>query len=331
MSEPLRTSDAIDPFELGYALIRESCGLIELTQETSIVLSGEDRKGWLQGQVTNDLHHVHPGSSIAFCLCAPTGQLEAICSLWSFPDKFVLTTANGSAEAVLNRVRKMVIMEDVAAEKLTKTLISIQGPTATRELSKLMDLPQLDTGLTELEGQPIELLRSNRAGSGGWDLVIDPDHTKAIKKLKKTFGEIDPGAFAAAQLEAGIPVFGIDTDSKTLPPELGPAFEAQHISYKKGCYTGQEVLMRLHSRGHTNRTWMALASEEPLESGASISHASRPDAGWVTSACFSPEFGFIAGAMLRNEAAIPGDTVVVHQSGGDIEAQVYSMPLLRLL
>lgn len=128
-----------------------------------------------------------------------------------------------------------------------------------------------------------------------------------------------------------MPTFGVDTDSKTLPPELGPAFEAQHVSYKKGCYTGQEVLMRIQSRGHTNKTWMALAAERPLESGAVVGHSSRPDAGVVTSSCFSPEFGYVAGAMLRNEAASQGETVVVRNADGDVEAKVYSMPLLRLL
>ncbi len=331
MSEPLLTTNPYDFFEQSYAYLREGAGLIELNDQAVIVLTGEDRKGWLQGQVTNDLRNVHPGSSIPFCLCSPTGQLEAIVNLWAFGDKFVLTTDKASADAVLQRVKKMVIMEDVAASRSESLLLSIQGPQATRELSKFFELPNLDTGLAELEGQPIELLRSNRAGSGGWDLLVGTESNKALKKLRKAFAEIDSEAYAVARLEAGFPTFGVDTDAKTLPPELGPNFEALHINYKKGCYTGQEVLMRLHSRGHTNRTWMALAANLPIPPGSNLKHSTRPDAGKVMSSGFSPEFGYIAGAMLRNEAAVPGETVIVQSPEGDVEAQTYSMPLLRLI
>ncbi|MFX6234584.1 tRNA-modifying protein YgfZ, partial [Acinetobacter baumannii] len=66
------------------------------------------------------------------------------------------------------------------------------------------------------------------------------------------------------ELRAGNPRLGGDTTQKTLPPELGPAFESRTVSYTKGCYMGQEVLMRIHSRGHTNRTWVCLTSAEPL-------------------------------------------------------------------
>jgi hypothetical protein len=84
--------------------------------------------------------------------------------------------------------------------------------------------------------------------------------------------------------------------------------------------------MRIYSRGHTNKTWMGLIADEPIPIGATVSHRSRPDAGVVTSAEESPQFGFIAGAMLRNEAAFDGEIVKVD----GIEAEVRPMPFLRL-
>jgi folate-binding protein YgfZ len=119
-------------------------------------------------------------------------------------------------------------------------------------------------------------------------------------------------------------------DEKTLPPEMGPAFEARNISYSKGCYTGQEVLMRIHSRGHTNKTWMALVSDEPIPIGASLAHGKRDDAGVVTSSGESPQFGYIAGAMLRNEAAFDGERVRVNGESRSFEAEVRPFPLLLL-
>jgi folate-binding Fe-S cluster repair protein YgfZ len=102
------------------------------------------------------------------------------------------------------------------------------------------------------------------------------------------------------------------------------------VSYKKGCYTGQEVLMRIHSRGHTNRTWMALTSDTEMPVGARVRHRNRDDAGVVTSAGDSPDYGPIAGAMLRAEAAIPNENVEVETSEGWVPARVHLMPILRM-
>jgi len=330
MSEAMLSNPDVDEFTPAYDLIRLRCGYLPLEKEAVLILAGEDRKGWLQGQVTNDLHHFQSGSSIAFCLCTPTGQIEAICTMWAFPDHFVITCDANSAEAVVRRVKKNVIMEDVRIERSDLQLITLQGPDTTSELGSLARLPNLDTGVITIEGEEVSVMRSNRTGSGGWDLLLPQNATKALAKIESVFAPIYLEAYRVCRLEAGYPTEGVDTDSKTMPPELGPAFEAQHVSYKKGCYSGQEVLMRIHSRGHTNRTWMALASEEPIPAGAAIRSAARPDAGFVTSSGFSPEFGDIAGAMLRNEAAIPGETVHVVIDGREIEARVYPMPLLRI-
>ena len=88
--------------------------------------------------------------------------------------------------------------------------------------------------------------------------------------------------------------------------------------------------MRLHSRGHTNKTWMGLIADAPLEVGAPVRHSRRPEAGEVTSAAFSPVHGYIGAAILRNEAAYDGEWVTVETSEGPVEAEVREMPILRL-
>jgi glycine cleavage system aminomethyltransferase T len=88
--------------------------------------------------------------------------------------------------------------------------------------------------------------------------------------------------------------------------------------------------MRMHSRGHTNKTWVGLISEAPLEEGAKIKHPARLDAGTVTSVAFSPDYGPIAGAILRNEVALDREEVSVMTSRGEIRAEVRQMPIMRL-
>lgn len=315
-----------------YDRLREECGWVPLPGLALLELSGEDRKGWLQGQVTNNVRRLESGNSSAFCFSAATGHLLAVVDAWALPDRIAMTTAHECAPAVLHRCEQMVIMEDVTGHSVmeAKALYSIQGPTASEKLGQFVELPKLDAGIGAIDGVEVYLLRSNRTGLGGWDVWVPADATVLRARLESTFPQISAEAYNIARLEAGVPLFGADMNERTLPPELGPAFEARHISYNKGCYVGQEVLMRIHSRGHVNRQWMGIAADGPLELGATISHPSRKDAGVVTSAVFSPDFGHIGAAMLRAEAAYDGEMVRVITQRGEVEAEVRRMPFLRL-
>ncbi len=174
----------------------------------------------------------------------------------------------------------MVILESVEAKVLDDyRLFSIQGPAATGLLSEMVPLPTLDANEAELENSTVALLRTNRAGQGGWDIAVPSSARRRSQGWKRSLRRSILRPRRSARIEAGTPKMGSDITSKTMPPGLGPAFDARHVSYNKGCYTGQEVLMRIHSRGHTNKTWMGLIAEEPLEVGAAIKHSRRPDAG----------------------------------------------------
>jgi folate-binding protein YgfZ len=324
--------DAIAPKVAdSYDLLRAECALFPTDDYVVVELAGDDRKGWLQGQATNNLRSLDFGASSAFCICEPTGQIISVCDIWSLKEKFLIVLPQASLNGFLKRVEQMVILEDVTATVLDDhRLISIQGPDATAKLSELAQMPTLDANEAELEGALVALLRSNRAGQGGWDIVIPASAKKAIARLEKDFHTLHPDVAEIARIEAGIPKFGKDINPKTMPPELGSSFDARHVSYNKGCYTGQEVLMRIHSRGHTNKTWMGLVAEEPFEAGSAVKHSRRPDAGEVTSAALSPAHGYIGAAILRNEAAFDGEFVTIETANGPIEAEVREMPILRL-
>lgn len=314
-----------------YDCLREDCGLVPLPHIALVELTGEDRKGWLQGQVTQNVRRLEAGNSASFCFSAPTGHLIAAVDAWALADRILMTTATETRQAVLNRIEQMVVLEDVEGHDTVErfALYSVQGPTASKRLAELVNLPSLDAGTADLAGATVVCLRADRNGFGGWDIAVPADASDARQVLEKNFRWLSTDAYEVARLEAGLPMYGRDMNERTLPPEMGAAFEARHVSYNKGCYVGQEVLMRIHSRGHTNRTWMGLMAERPLEAGATVLSGKR-EVGTVTSAVFSPDYGYIAGAMLRNEVAQPRETVVVKTAAGDVEAEVRPMPILRL-
>lgn len=309
--------------------LRGDTALFDLTNFSFIELRGEDRKGWLQGQATNDLKQLDIGASTSFCICQPTGQILAICDIWGLKDRFILSCERSAASAVMLRIDQMVILEDVQARDLTEELraFSIQGPNATEALAEIVDLPTLDSADGQIGSSEAVVLRSNRTGLGGWDVLLQADAKVEIAQVENAFVKAPGEVFEIARIEAGIPRIDVDVDGKTFPPELGQAFEARHVSYKKGCYTGQEVLMRIHSRGHTNRSWMGLMADHQISEGELLFNRQGKEVGKVTSACYSPDYGYIGGAMIRNESALEGE--VVFMGEGRTESTLRQMPILR--
>lgn len=231
------------------------------TGDTAIHLTGSDAETWLQGQVTQDLTALESGPQSG-CLCLPTGQLVTTIRVARHLQGLIISTPG--PQSLLQRVDEFVVMEDVAA-RILGSVYSAQGATA--------------------QG----LFYHDRTGYGGFDCLEPPDAD-----------ELQIEHLDVLEIAAGIPRLGVDTSSKTLPPELGPAFDASHISYEKGCYVGQEVLQRIHSRGHTNRKWVGLVLEELISIGE------MSGVGTVHRIAMHPEFGIIASATLRNEYATQG-------------------------
>lgn len=254
------------------------------TGDRVLEITGADRIAWLQGQVTND---ITVADSCSFCLCSPTGQLQGIATVFVEDERLVVIGDPTSIEILQIRLEKMVILEDVSCRLLRGTLMSIQGIVAS---------PQ---GISYLHP---------RISDVGLDVLVPPDEEFEFEGVR-----LEPEALEVLMLERGIPVLGIDTNEKTLPPELGPAFISKHVHYEKGCYTGQEVLARIHSRGHVNKTWSLIQCEAEAEVGQAIWFQDK-EVGVVTSACESPELGFLARGYLRDPAHVAGAKVYVHRS-----------------
>ena len=195
-----------------------------------------------------------------------TGQMSADGAIWKFEDSFILGLdwrAEGAAEALQSRI----VMEDVEFDDI--------------------DLPTLSLVGGKVEGQWV--LPIDQVGIDGFDVLGPSGQPEA--------DEID---YETARVEAAVPLAGIDYDSKTLAMELGPHFVSTRIAFGKGCYTGQEIVERIRSRGHTNRQWVGLRSDVPIGDLESIRITSRAE---------SAKFGHIALGFVPVSLAEPGTQI----------------------
>ncbi|MER3414211.1 MAG: hypothetical protein C4341_08270 [Armatimonadota bacterium] len=318
----------------GYRAVRENVGVLDCPEDLVLSLKGEDRRTWLHGQVTNDVLGVHQGGSTALSVLKPTGQIVANGRLWNAPESLVLVFPHTPPHPLLERLEMMIILEDVRVDNLSgeHDIVSVQGPKATEALSEALSLPMLDWGEAQVGDTDIVLLRHDRTGEGGWDLLFPRSARVEIEALLAHLPLVTEQEANLLRLEAGIPMRGRDYGEKTLAMEMGQPFIEERLNFHKGCYTGQEVVERIRSRGHTNRTWVGLRCEGLVEAGAQLKLAedtadalAGDDVGQVTSAALSPLFGPIAAAMVRNVAARPGTPLLA----GETLCMVQSLPFLK--
>jgi len=179
----------------------------------------------------------------------------------------------------------------------------------------LGELPEMSIKESTMDGMPCYWLRRSHFGEPGAELIAPRENLaglwrKLLTSVRARGGEpIGMATLNALRLEAGEPWFPADFNDAMIPHEA--AIETTHISFSKGCYTGQEIVERVRSRGHVNRKRVLLkfSTPTPPAPGTKL-RAGGVEVGYVTSAAFSPGAGTAIGmGYVRREQFAPGSVV----------------------
>jgi tRNA-modifying protein YgfZ len=294
-----------------YELITESAGLVDRSDRAKFLVRGGEAAEFLQGQVSNDVEALSPGSGCYAVILNHKGKLRTDLRVLRGDDFFWLDTEAIGHAVVRHMLSTYALGRDVAWEDLTDdhAILSLIGPAADR-------LAESAPG--EAEHSFVD------SGSGLWvrtHLGLDVlCGVGRAAELRTELG-VEPVSEEAAEcvrIESGRPRLGYDMDAQTMPQEAG--INERAVSFTKGCYVGQETVARLHYRGKPNRHLRGLRLSEPADRGTDIMLGDRV-VGRLGSVCVSPRLGPVALALVRREAA-PGDTVTV--AGAD--AEVVALP-----
>ena len=298
-----------------YELLRDRAGLVERAGRAIVELSGAEAAEFLQGQVTNDVEALEPGSGCYATLLDHKGKIRTDMRVLRLAPDRLLVDAEGASRALLLRVfetyslGRQVGHADLSGDH---TVLSLIGPTARAGLDPAPGDPEHAHVLTSY-GVAV-------ATDIGVDLICGERQAAAART------ELDvPAASAAAaeclRIERGRPRLGFELDG-VIPEEAG--LNERAVSFTKGCYVGQETVARLHYKGKPNRHLRGLRLSAPAARGDAIMLGDR-QVGTIGSACVSPAHGPIALALIRREAA-PDQQVLVGE-GGD-SATVVDLPFV---
>jgi folate-binding protein YgfZ len=253
--------------------IRESAAIFPLdglNARAFLRITGEDATRWLNGMVTNSIQSLQPGEGNYNFLLNAQGRIQGDCIIYRDGDEFLLETQNSKLETVKQHLDRFIIMDDVELTPLKMTGVGIIGPAAGRLAFELWDPIHAKAAP---EPAPVGEMRRSPY-RGGQQIFLYPPSSESLKSainrveiwstdrqetlvteralLENGAAQISAEAREAFRILSGTPRFGQDIRERDLPQETN---QTHALHFTKGCYLGQEIVERIHSRGQVHRTF----------------------------------------------------------------------------
>ncbi len=288
------------------------------------MVEGSDRVRWLNGMLTNDVARLTAGRERSGCpalLLTRIGRIVADLHVLLRGDAFWLECDAAAVAAVLATLQKFIIADDVRLTDATARWerLALEGPTTAAIFAAAAgEAPRLAPDCAEffeLAGASVLVGAWGVSGEAALQLFVPTGKSAAVcEALQRASNghaliEADAEALEILRVEAGTPRFGRELSEAVLPAEAGLE---RAISTTKGCYTGQEIVARMATRGEASHALvgLALAAGSAVTAGAAVM-AGGARAGELTSVAHSASAGAIALAYVRRAHAAPGTQLEV--------------------
>ena len=309
----------------GYRAFRHGAGVVRRSDRGVLAVTGADRLTWLQGLLTNDVAALPSGGVCDAAYLTPQGRMITDMRVVNAADRVLLDVPGRLAESLRSRMDGLLFAEDaqVADHSGALAIVDAYGP-----LVAALDREALSKIAPTAEA----VVFDDAFGVPGVSLFVPQADADAVvarlagdNAVETTLETLD-----VLRIEAGRPAFLVDMDEHTIPLEAG--LEARAISFTKGCYVGQEVIVRVMHRGQgrvAKKLMGVLLQDGELPLAGATILASDRDVGRVTSAVWSPalERGIALG-YLHRDFVEPGTAVSVTSPAGPIAATVTTLPFV---
>jgi folate-binding protein YgfZ len=320
-----------------YSALRRSVALVDANFRATFSFAGPDRQRYLNALLTSNVRDLKPGHGAVGLLLNPQGHILAEVGTFALEPRILAVSHVMVSERTYSTFQKFIIMDDVEVEDVTALTgtLDLIGPRAAKLLSEIgvanfVEMPLLSHKEVKLGQFFCRIVRQEIGGEPAATLIIPREHltnmwrelSARVRAVGGAPAGMDP--LNCLRLELGMPWFGVDYGDKNIPHEAG--LEHSHINYEKGCYTGQEIVERVRSRGHVNRrlTELQFSAAVAPPAGTDLLRDGN-EAGSVTSTGYSPLLGRAIGlGYVRREHSALG--TILDAAGARVE--VIDPPLL---
>jgi folate-binding protein YgfZ len=317
-----------------YGALREGCGLVDVSWHDQGIVAGTDRQRFLNAYVTCDVKGLASGQGARGFFTSAQGRILADVVVAELGERLWLLLPPGREPALREHLGRFVLADRVELRSAARTAaLALVGPRAAAALAGAgapAPAGEWEVASWPAAGAEASVQRLRPCGEACFLIRVEREAAAAAAERLLAAGARTVGSSALERLrvEAGVPRFGADYDERHFPAETGLE---DAVSFTKGCYLGQEVVARIHYRGHVNRRLAGLRFDPeawaagPVGPGEPLL-ASGEEVGTLGSVVASPRLdGPIALAVLALKASAPG-TEVTTASG--LTATVTALPFV---
>lgn len=328
--------------EAEYATVRgeHGAGALDLFARGRLEVKGAEAVMFLNGMMTNDIAKLETGMWMPSAFPNVQGRLIAFARVFRLDNqKFLFDTEAATQGALLKTLSRFTLAGDFHVRDVTNELacISVQGTDANSAVNHVFgveaaNLAKHQVGNFEYQNTTSIITRATHTGEDGFDIFINKSSAPLVYDRLIDTG-VKPVGYAASnmlRIEAGIPRFGADISDQNVVLEAG---QTEAVSFTKGCYVGQEIIARIHWRGHVAKRLAGVSFEtnQSISVGSTLLATSDgKEAGRVTSSTFSPTLGCtVAIAMLRYAYLTPDTELTLKDAPSLQRARVVELPFVR--
>ena len=322
---------------------RKGAGLFDLGERGLVLVEGADRTRWLNGMLTNDVSLLVPGRERSGCyalLLTRIGRIVSDVHVLLRDGAFWLETEKSAVAPLLATLGKYIIADDVRLSEISQDWerLALEGPAASAIFGAAAGeapglAPDAAAGF-RIADAPVLAGAWGVSGEDALQIFVPAGSSAAVAQALARAGaghgliEAGEDALEILRVEAGTPRQGRELSEAVLPAEVGLA---RAISNSKGCYTGQEIVSRMATRGGASHALVGLGfavGPAPKAPAAVSSDGAR--VGELTSAAFSASAGAIGLAFVRSAHAAPGTVLVVEARAARVAALPFVTPRSRV-
>jgi folate-binding protein YgfZ len=330
-----------------YRAVREAAAVVDRSSRARLRLTGADRRDYLQGLLTNDVAALGPGQGCYAALLTAQGRMISDMYVYETGEAIVMDLEPALGGTVAAHLDRFIFSEDVQVtnETAATAQLGVFGPASSAVIAAVLSasavtrdhlegLPVLGNRTVPWRGGNVLIVRRDELGVSGFDLIVNADDKAALREAIEAAGAIafDDETAEVLRIEHGRPRFQQDMNDDTIPLEAG--IDDRAISMTKGCYVGQEIIVRVLHRGHGRvaKRLVGLAvgssSEVPNAGDRLRSTTDEREIGVVTSAVWSPAAdGPIALGYVHRDFVEEGTVVTIDHGGARLPATVRRSPL----
>ncbi|MCC7422804.1 MAG: aminomethyltransferase family protein [Planctomycetaceae bacterium] len=310
---------------------RNEAALFDVTGRTHLTLTGRDRARFLHGFCTNDVKRLTAGEGCEAFVTNLKGRILEHILIAVAAEAIEVSGTAGFEEPLYAHLDRYLITDDVQIARRSDELaeLFVSGPKAASLVNAVADgsgsIPPYAHHNVSIAGVPCAVQRLDLLGTMGYLVTVPRGDMESMQRALTQAGARPAGAdvFDALRIESGLPLYGVDLSEDNLAQEAMRT--EQCISFKKGCYLGQEPIARLDALGHVNRqlTAMRFATDALPAAGTALLTADGKDAGKISSAARVPSTGqIIAMGMVRSAFAKPGSELFIEVAGNRVRGEV---------